>query len=205
MKPSHATKVLSCLSALPLSPRLFAQDRPRIFDNFDDRPRRSGFPDRIHPASTAAKRARNCLRIKLLREISSSFKRLFRRKECSRRMGVTEGLADRERLRPAYNSVAMSGNSQDEGLYNRRRYDRLIHRRFEPSIRHRSAADLLADASGIVIQAACDVQQGCERPDAAYARDGPPTRRDEHLRPQTEYRRAASNICGCCSICSART
>lgn len=112
MKPSHTTKalIISLLAVIPA----FSQDRPRVLDNFSIARGVQVHRTEFIPvaAKTKSKSATN--------KATAGSKPLVQKtasvQKAQPRMGVTEGLADREFVRPANNSAAMSANSQMKGF-----------------------------------------------------------------------------------------
>ena len=112
MKPSHTTKalIISLLAVIPA----FSQDRPRVLDNFAIARGVQVYRTEYIPvaAKTKSKSATN--------KATAGNKQLVQKtasvQKVQTRMSVSEGLADRELMRPLNNSVAMSANSQMKGF-----------------------------------------------------------------------------------------
>ena len=112
MKPSHTTKalIISLLAVIPA----FSQDGPHVLDNFAISRGVQVYRTESIPAvpKKGSKPASN--------KAFAGKKPLVQKTVSTQRvkplMSVTEGLADREMVRPAYNSVAMAGNSQMKGF-----------------------------------------------------------------------------------------
>lgn len=109
MKPSHLIAlVFSLLTAIPA----FSQNGPRVLDNFaiagGVQVQRTEFipVNRARSKSKSAKAAEN----KGLIQKTASVR------PTTTRMGVTEGLADREMVQPTYNKLMLGSNSQMKGF-----------------------------------------------------------------------------------------
>ena len=109
MKPSHITKALivSFLAVIPA----FSQDRPRVLDNFAIARGVQVYRTELIPVAAKTKPSKSTSKAaKSLVQKTASVQRV------QPRMNVTEGLADRELMRPSNNPVAMSANSQMKGF-----------------------------------------------------------------------------------------
>ncbi len=112
MKPSHITKalIISILAVIPA----FSQDRPRVLDNFAIAKGVQVYRTEFIPVAAKTKPSKSATNKavagnKFVQKTASVQK-------VQPRMSVTEGLADRDFVRPSYNGVAMSANSQMKGF-----------------------------------------------------------------------------------------
>ena len=112
MKPSHAIKalIISLLTVIPA----FSQDRPRVLDNFAIARGVQVYRTEFIPvaAKTKSKSTSN----KATAGSKPLVQKTVSTQRVQPRMSVSEGLADRDLVRPSYNSVAMSANSQMKGF-----------------------------------------------------------------------------------------
>jgi len=112
MKPSHIKAlIITLLAVIPA----FSQDRPRVLDNFAIARGVQVYRTELIPVAvkTRSKSATN--------KVAAGSKPLVQKtvltqKAVQPRMSVSEGLADRELMRPLNNTVAMSANSQMKGF-----------------------------------------------------------------------------------------
>jgi hypothetical protein len=163
-------------AALVLASSAHAQ---RVFDNFD----RSQSVSVIRPPAPKVepmkkgKRGKNATQNSLVQKTVLT-------------ANVTDGLATREGqpIYPAsYSKLSMGSNTMLKGFYDGKSAARFTDRRIKPALRHRSAADLFADASGIDVQDHRPIPERRERLDAADARNSTPVRSDEDLRSAAKH------------------